>query len=200
MNNNSEQIVVSKNKRTRDEPLIVSQKRFKIKTSDVDCCIAPVTNLIENKPNNEGMLLSENVQMTPEEKSRNLKILDHVLSSESYLIADPESTDSEDVSELKAVDTKESKRAKTVEIAVVAAAQAVIRSDDSSFVKAAGRYVALDCEMVGVGPGGFQSVLARVSIVNMYGHVLLDRYVKPLEQVVDYRTAVSGITPGNLKD
>lgn len=62
----------------------------------------------------------------------------------------------------------------------------------------ASRYVALDCEMVGVGPSGKESALARVSLVNFYGQVLLDVYVKPCEKVVDFRTAVSGIKPGHI--
>ena len=52
--------------------------------------------------------------------------------------------------------------------------------------------VAADCEMVGVGPRGSRDMLARVSIVNSFGHVLYDKYVKPLEKVIDYRTFVSG--------
>ena len=62
-----------------------------------------------------------------------------------------------------------------------------------------GRYVAIDCEMVGVGDGT-ESVLARVSIVNYHGHVLLDTYVKTKEEVKDYRTWVSGIEPEHLKN
>lgn len=61
-----------------------------------------------------------------------------------------------------------------------------------------GRFLAIDCEMVGVGPNGSESVLARVSIVNYYGAVLLDSYVSPKEKVTDYRTWVSGITPQHL--
>ncbi|EGG09287.1 uncharacterized protein MELLADRAFT_47550 [Melampsora larici-populina 98AG31] len=61
-----------------------------------------------------------------------------------------------------------------------------------------GRFLAIDCEMVGVGPNGSESVLARVSIVNYYGAVLLDSYVSPKEKVTDYRTWVSGITPEHL--
>ncbi|RUP18180.1 ribonuclease H-like domain-containing protein [Jimgerdemannia flammicorona] len=57
-----------------------------------------------------------------------------------------------------------------------------------------GRFVAIDCEMVGVGPNGDQSALARVSIVNFHGATLLDQYVRPMERVTDYRTAISGIT------
>jgi RNA exonuclease 4 len=61
-----------------------------------------------------------------------------------------------------------------------------------------GRYVALDCEMVGVGPGGAESVLARVSVVNFHGAVLLDAFVRPRERVVDYRTQFSGIRPADM--
>jgi RNA exonuclease 4 len=62
------------------------------------------------------------------------------------------------------------------------------------------QYIALDCEMVGVGYGGYQSALARVSVVDWDGHVLLDEYVQPDEPVTDYRTFVSGITPQHLQD
>ena len=58
--------------------------------------------------------------------------------------------------------------------------------------------VAIDCEMVGSGPRGNRDQLARVSIVNTFGHVLYDKYVKPLEVVTDYRSFVSGIYPHHL--
>lgn len=61
------------------------------------------------------------------------------------------------------------------------------------------RALAMDCEMVGVGPKGEESVVARVSIVNQYGKCVYDKYVKPTQPVTDYRTAVSGIRPENLK-
>jgi RNA exonuclease 4 len=56
------------------------------------------------------------------------------------------------------------------------------------------RYVALDCEMVGVGENGVQSAVARVTIVDWDGNIVLDRYVKPDREITDYRTFVSGIT------
>ena len=59
--------------------------------------------------------------------------------------------------------------------------------------------VAMDCEMVGVGDGD-QSMLARVSIVNYFGHCVYDKYVKPMEDITDFRTHVSGIRPSNLVD
>jgi len=60
-------------------------------------------------------------------------------------------------------------------------------------------YVAMDCEMVGVGPDGQESALARVTIVGWDGGVLLDEYVEPSRPVTDYRTFVSGITPQHLE-
>ncbi|KAM4664044.1 RNA exonuclease 4 [Discoglossus pictus] len=59
--------------------------------------------------------------------------------------------------------------------------------------------VAMDCEMVGVGHDGEESILARVSIVNQFGKCVYDKYVKPTEKVTDYRTAVSGIRPQDIK-
>ncbi|XP_006900684.1 PREDICTED: RNA exonuclease 4 [Elephantulus edwardii] len=61
------------------------------------------------------------------------------------------------------------------------------------------RALALDCEMVGVGPKGEESVAARVSIVNQYGKCVYDKYIQPAEPVTDYRTAVSGIRPEDLR-
>ena len=60
--------------------------------------------------------------------------------------------------------------------------------------------VGMDCEMVGVGFKGEESVLARVSIVNHFGHCVYDKYVKPREKVTDYRTHVSGIRPADIAD
>ena len=61
-----------------------------------------------------------------------------------------------------------------------------------------GRYVAIDCEFVGVGPEGKEHALARVSIVNYHGNVVMDEYVRPKERVVDWRTKVSGIKPSDM--
>lgn len=62
------------------------------------------------------------------------------------------------------------------------------------------RAVAMDCEMVGVGSDGEDSILARVSIVNHFGKCIYDKYVKPTERVTDYRTAVSGIRPADIEN
>ena len=78
-----------------------------------------------------------------------------------------------------------------------------------------GKYIAIDCEMVGTHsitplsvPAHNQaanstpeySILARVSIVNYAGQTLYDTYVLPPPGVTisDYRTRWSGITPRHL--
>ncbi|KAL7731515.1 hypothetical protein ACLKA6_011982 [Drosophila palustris] len=62
------------------------------------------------------------------------------------------------------------------------------------------RYLAMDCEMVGVGHNGQDAMLARVSIVNKVGEVMLDKHVKPRQPVTDYRTSVSGIRPQDIEN
>ena len=62
------------------------------------------------------------------------------------------------------------------------------------------KFIAMDCEMVGIGENGVNDMLARVSIVDQNGNVLLDKFVKPQEKVIDYRTKVSGIRPQNIEN
>ncbi|KAK6907502.1 hypothetical protein I203_101496 [Kwoniella mangroviensis CBS 8507] len=64
--------------------------------------------------------------------------------------------------------------------------------------KAPGNYIAIDCEMVGTGPNGSESCLARVSIVNFHGHILLDTFVQPREKVTDWRTWISGVRESDM--
>ena len=64
-----------------------------------------------------------------------------------------------------------------------------------------GRYLSLDCEMVGTGPPPhLDNVLARVSLVNFHGDQIYDSYVLPPPgiRVEDYRTFVSGIKPSHM--
>jgi RNA exonuclease 4 len=61
-----------------------------------------------------------------------------------------------------------------------------------------GKYVAMDCEMVGVGGDEDRSVLARVSIVNFHGIQVYDSFVRPKEFVTDWRTHVSGVSSKNM--
>ena len=58
--------------------------------------------------------------------------------------------------------------------------------------------LAMDCEMVGVGPKGEESTVARVSLVNQHGRCVYDKHVRPAQPVTDYRTAVSGVRPTDL--
>jgi len=60
------------------------------------------------------------------------------------------------------------------------------------------KFIGLDCEMVGALKAGSFNLLARVSIVNSHGHVLLDKYVRPSVDVTDYRTEFSGVTAEQL--
>lgn len=54
------------------------------------------------------------------------------------------------------------------------------------------KFIAIDCEMVGIGDGT-DNMLARVSLVNKFGDCIYDKFVKPREEVIDYRTSISGI-------
>ncbi|KAK5132433.1 hypothetical protein LTR08_009116 [Meristemomyces frigidus] len=65
----------------------------------------------------------------------------------------------------------------------------------------AGKYVALDCEMVGTGPPPHSdNLLARASAVNFHGEQLYDSFVLPPPglRVHDYRTHVSGVKASHL--
>ncbi|XP_055133264.2 interferon-stimulated gene 20 kDa protein isoform X1 [Symphalangus syndactylus] len=57
--------------------------------------------------------------------------------------------------------------------------------------------VAMDCEMVGLGPHR-ESGLARCSLVNIHGAVLYDKFIRPEGEITDYRTRVSGVTPQHM--
>ena len=60
------------------------------------------------------------------------------------------------------------------------------------------RYLAMDCEMVGIGADGKQSALARVSLIDWYGAVILDTFVQVPSRVTDFRTFVSGVKPKDI--
>lgn len=77
-----------------------------------------------------------------------------------------------------------------------------VENEGVSEVALPGKYVALDCEMVGVGPEpNRDSALARVSLVNYHGHQIYDSYVQVPRhiEITDYRTAVSGIEPKHMR-
>lgn len=56
---------------------------------------------------------------------------------------------------------------------------------------------AIDCEFCQAECG---PVLARVSVVNFQSEVVYDTYVKPKEEITDYVTKFSGITPESLEN
>lgn len=62
------------------------------------------------------------------------------------------------------------------------------------------KYLAIDCEMVGTGPKGKNSELARCSIVSYEGDVVYDKFIKPINPVTDLRTRWSGIRWQNLRN
>ncbi|CEL98567.1 unnamed protein product [Vitrella brassicaformis CCMP3155] len=57
----------------------------------------------------------------------------------------------------------------------------------------------LDCEMVGVGPNGATSELARISICDDAGRIVMDEVVRPRSYVSDLRSSITGLTLGRLK-
>ncbi|KAL5535483.1 hypothetical protein ACEPAF_3577 [Sanghuangporus sanghuang] len=59
-------------------------------------------------------------------------------------------------------------------------------------------FLALGTICVGVGHGGSTSMVARVSLVNYRGTVILDVYVQPTMDVTDYRTSTTGIEAKHL--
>ncbi|KAI9817405.1 MAG: 3'-5' exonuclease [Phylliscum demangeonii] len=62
-----------------------------------------------------------------------------------------------------------------------------------------GKYVALDCEMVGVGgPVNERSIVARVSVVDFHGEQVYDSFVRPTEHVTDWRTWISGVSASHM--
>ncbi|KAI0165020.1 ribonuclease H-like domain-containing protein [Xylariaceae sp. FL1272] len=62
-----------------------------------------------------------------------------------------------------------------------------------------GKYIAIDCEMVGVGDEGREDHLARVSCVDFHGAQVYDSFVQPREYVTDHRTAITGLTASMLR-
>ncbi|KAJ1929428.1 3'-5' exonuclease [Tieghemiomyces parasiticus] len=58
----------------------------------------------------------------------------------------------------------------------------------------------MDCDTISTGDDGRHPVVARVTIVNFRGHILLDTYVQPKAEVTDYRTVDHGITAAHLEN
>uniref|UniRef100_A0A1B6E1S5 Exonuclease domain-containing protein n=1 Tax=Clastoptera arizonana TaxID=38151 RepID=A0A1B6E1S5_9HEMI len=61
--------------------------------------------------------------------------------------------------------------------------------------------VALTCQKVFINPqGNLSEIIAKVTIVNEDGVVIYNKFIKPLEPVIDYRTSLTSITPKDLDD
>lgn len=61
------------------------------------------------------------------------------------------------------------------------------------------KYIALDCEMVGIGVDGKTSALARCSVVDFEGRTIYDEHVRPPAFVTDFRTEWSGVRKHDLR-
>ena len=59
-----------------------------------------------------------------------------------------------------------------------------------------GKVFALDCEMVKTSVG---TEIARVALLDFSGEICIDKFVKPVNKVLDYGTKYSGITVDSLR-
>ena len=69
-------------------------------------------------------------------------------------------------------------------------------AETSSMESSSRLIVAVDCEMVSVAN---KSALAKCTIIDFEDRVLFDDYVRPEQQIRDYRTKWSGIRPHHMK-
>ncbi|XP_033958342.2 interferon-stimulated 20 kDa exonuclease-like 2 [Pseudochaenichthys georgianus] len=72
------------------------------------------------------------------------------------------------------------------------------QSSSSSAAAMPTKFLAIDCEMVGTGPKGSNSQLARCSLVSYDGDVVYDKFINPPVPITDYRTRWSGIRQRDL--
>ncbi|KAH7104107.1 ribonuclease H-like domain-containing protein [Auriculariales sp. MPI-PUGE-AT-0066] len=61
-------------------------------------------------------------------------------------------------------------------------------------------YVSLCTQHVGIGEGGRTPMVARVSICDFKGDVMIDTFIRPTHEVVDYRTQLTGLESRHLVD
>ena len=92
---------------------------------------------------------------------------------------------------------KQKAKAETAKASAKEAKRAARPSADPAFPPES--YVAMDCEMVGVGVTGKRSVLARAALVGWDGEVLYDKFVRCVERVTDFRTKYSGVRAKDIK-
>ncbi|KAF8321547.1 hypothetical protein DL93DRAFT_2034817, partial [Clavulina sp. PMI_390] len=62
------------------------------------------------------------------------------------------------------------------------------------------QFVALSTQCVGIGANGTVPMVARVSLVDFRGQIILDTYIRPTNPVFSYRTTQTGIEPHHLEN
>lgn len=61
--------------------------------------------------------------------------------------------------------------------------------------------VALACQKVFINPqGNYSAIIAKITVVNYEGQAIYNKFVKPLDPVIDYRTSLTGITAEDLNN
>eukprot|EP00300_Choanocystis_sp_HF-7_P006500 c14744_g1_i1.p1 GENE.c14744_g1_i1~~c14744_g1_i1.p1 ORF type:complete len:283 (-),score=42.78 c14744_g1_i1:34-882(-) len=95
----------------------------------------------------------------------------------------------------KAKTSDNTPKEKKPEVVLPRLSEIIEPSDNTDVTK----YLALDCEMVGVGDDGVRSVLASVCIVNYHCQQIYFAYVQSKEKVTDFRSHVSGIYPQHIR-
>ena len=79
----------------------------------------------------------------------------------------------------------------------ISKSQTLLNTKMSNKIKS--NYIAIDCEMVGLGENGKTSALARCCVVDYDGNTLYDEFVRPPGYVTDFRTKWSGVRKGDLR-
>ncbi|KAH0927213.1 hypothetical protein HID58_019469 [Brassica napus] len=128
------------------------------------------------------------VQINP-----NWSLLQQKLKSDSNNSGNRKSSNNDDSDDPRSILGKRKERPDS-EVDVPKISPLAPVNDDTSLTDE----VAMDCEMVGVSQGT-KSALGRVTLVNKWGNVLYDEFVRPVERVVDFRTHISGIRPRDLR-
>ncbi|KAG8892419.1 hypothetical protein FRC00_012105 [Tulasnella sp. 408] len=60
--------------------------------------------------------------------------------------------------------------------------------------------IGLSCVCVGMGEGGTIAMLGRVSLVDRFGNVVYNTFVKPTSKIESYREATTGLDPSHFKE
>ncbi|KAF3901490.1 hypothetical protein ABW20_dc0103316 [Dactylellina cionopaga] len=181
-------------RKSKEAPSPPSKKRLKTTSStSIPKKIMASSQPMANGPSNGAKLVLRTTSVAKSQKASTSNIPDKPTSTSTTTLASRKST----IAWAKENDLDPD----VVTAAYSSTINPVPPPPGSSKSSEAGRYIAIDCEMVGVGPpDNEQSALARVSLVNYNGHCVLDTFVKPKERVSDWRTWVSGVSAKDMKD